>query len=131
MPRGNTDNLKPLSSEEARKNGSKGGKASVAKRRMKKNLLEATNALLSQRIGDGELAQTERAKLLIKSMGLDENDAVTLLAAAAIVYGTIEGSSQMAKLLAEMNAAGSGKAVLPATINVRFEDNSEAKGGGA
>ncbi|MBE6555531.1 MAG: hypothetical protein E7663_04785 [Ruminococcaceae bacterium] len=98
---------------------------------MKKNLLEATNALLSQRIGDGELAQTERAKLLIKSMGLDENDAVTLLAAAAIVYGTIEGSSQMAKLLAEMNAAGSGKAVLPATINVRFEDNSEAKGGGA
>lgn len=43
----NTKNLKRLSSEEARKNGQKGGKASVEKRRQRKTFRELLEIALS------------------------------------------------------------------------------------
>jgi len=46
MGRGNIDNLRVPTSEEARKNGSKGGNASVKSRREKKHLQDALQKLL-------------------------------------------------------------------------------------
>ena len=56
MPRGNKNNLRVLTSEEAREVGRKGGKASVAKRKKNKSLREAAQAILNgtYKCNDGE-----------------------------------------------------------------------------
>lgn len=54
MGRGNVDNLIVPSSEEARKNGSKGGKASGDSRREKRKLQAALQKLLSSKYSIGE-----------------------------------------------------------------------------
>lgn len=61
MARGNTDNLIVPSSEEARKNGSKGGKASGDSRRNKRKLQNALQKLLNSKykIGREEDGQQE------------------------------------------------------------------------
>lgn len=48
MPQGNPENLRVLTTEEAREIGSKGGKASVKARRKKKELRELLEIALSQ-----------------------------------------------------------------------------------
>lgn len=47
MPRGNVENLKRLSSEEAKKNGSKGGKKSAEVRREQKTFKELAKSHLT------------------------------------------------------------------------------------
>lgn len=60
MGRGNINNLIVPSSEEARKNGSRGGKASGDSRRKKRKLQDALQKLLKgeYEIGDGENTET-------------------------------------------------------------------------
>ena len=53
----NTKNLKPLTTEKAREIGSKGGKASVEKRRQNKTFKEIINKFLDGRLEQEELKQ--------------------------------------------------------------------------
>ena len=64
----NIDNLRVLASEEARKIGSKGGKASVEARRQKKSLREKAKLLMSLSIQDQE------ELLKAQELGLNEED---------------------------------------------------------
>ena len=68
MPRGNKDNLKHLSSDEARKNGSKGGLASVQSRRRKKTMREALEQLLFH------TKLSEQTKQMLKAEGVENAD---------------------------------------------------------
>ena len=64
----NVDNLRILTSEEAREIGSKGGKASVEARRQKKSLREKAKLLMSLSIQDQE------ELLKAQELGLNEED---------------------------------------------------------
>ena len=64
----NIDNLRVLTSEEAREIGSKGGKASVEARRQKKSLREKAKLLMSLSIQDQE------ELLKAQELGLNEED---------------------------------------------------------
>lgn len=65
---GKKENLKHLSSEEARKNGSKGGLASVESRRRKKTMREALELLMYKT----ELP--EQTKQMLKAEGISAED---------------------------------------------------------
>lgn len=64
----NIDNLRVLTSEEAREIGSKGGKASVEARRQKKSLREKAKILMSLSIQDQE------ELLKAQKLGLNEEE---------------------------------------------------------
>lgn len=64
----NIDNLRVLTSEEAREIGSKGGKASVESRRQKKSLREKAKLLMSLSIQD------QKELLKAKELGLNEEE---------------------------------------------------------
>lgn len=64
----NIDNLRVLTSEEARKIGSKGGKASVEARRQKKSLREKAKLLMSLSI------QEQEELLKAQKLGLNEKE---------------------------------------------------------
>lgn len=60
MARGNIDNLRVPSSEEARKNGAKGGKKSGDSRREKRKLQGALQKLLNGKYSVGENEETKK-----------------------------------------------------------------------
>ena len=64
----NKENLKHLSSKEARKNGSKGGRASVQSRRNKKTMREALEMLMF------DVEVDEAAKDKLRGAGINEKD---------------------------------------------------------
>ena len=64
----NKENLKHLSSNEARKNGSKGGRASVLSRRNKKTMREALEMLMF------DVEVDEAAKDKLRGAGINEKD---------------------------------------------------------
>ncbi len=64
----NEQNLRQLTTSEAREIGAKGGKASVKSRRRKKSMKEAMNLLL-------DLPVSEKNKEFLQSLGIDEEDA--------------------------------------------------------
>ena len=64
----NKENLKHLSSKEARKNGSKGGRASVQSRRNKKTMREALEMLMF------DVEVDEAAKDKLRTAGISEKD---------------------------------------------------------
>jgi len=66
--KGKKENLKHLSSEEARMNGSKGGRASVAARRNKKTMREALEMLMF------DVEVDEAAKDKLRGAGISEKD---------------------------------------------------------
>ena len=125
MPRGNIDNLRAPTTEEARKIGAKGGKASGEARRKQKNLREAIGSLLAQKIGEGTLPDDPNVKALMDQYGLSEKDRVTALAASAFLSAAIAGSPQHAKLLLEMSETEGARAAMPAKIVISYEDNAE------
>jgi hypothetical protein len=65
---GKKENLKHLSSDEARKNGSKGGRASVQSRRNKKTMREALEMLMF------DVEVDEAAKDKLRGAGINEKD---------------------------------------------------------
>lgn len=66
--KGKKENLKHLSSDEARMNGSKGGRASVQSRRNKKTMREALEILMF------DVEVDEAAKDKLRNAGIDEKD---------------------------------------------------------
>lgn len=68
MGRGNKDNLKPLSTEQARNIGSKGGKASVEAKRRKKTMREALEMLMFK------VKLPEEHRKMLEKEGFTEED---------------------------------------------------------
>ena len=68
MGKPNPQNLKVPTSEEARRNGAKGGKASAEARRKKKTMMEMIEALLTVENTDPALGKT------LKKIGFEEDD---------------------------------------------------------
>ena len=66
--KGKKENLRHLSSDEARMNGSKGGRASVQSRRNKKTMREALEILMF------DVEVDEAAKDKLRNAGIDEKD---------------------------------------------------------
>ena len=131
MPRGNPAKLIPNSArtpQERKDQASRAGRASGEARRKQKNLREAINSLLSQKLKDGAWEDDPNAKRIMERFGLSEEDKITALAAAAILSAVVAGSPQHAKLLADMTATEEQRNALPANINITFADNSEATG---
>ena len=124
MPRGNPENLRVSSPEEARKNGAKGGKASSEARRKKKSLRQALLFLQEQNIG-AAWATDPRAKALMLKAGLTEGDCVAMLTAASIINEAVDGNAQMAKIVSDLTASTEEAKRTPAKIVLMFGDNSE------
>lgn len=96
----NDENLIPLnkrSQRERKEIQSKGGKASNAKKKKKKTLNECAKLLMSLDVKD------DKAKKLLKSMGLDDNDDYTngMLATVAIFKQAMAGNVQAYRVLSE------------------------------
>lgn len=125
MAHPNPQNLRTPTSDEAREIGAKGGKASAASRRKQKNIREAINSLLSQKLKEGHLQDDPGVKVLIERFGLTDDDKVTALAAASILSALLAGSPQHAKLVVDMTANDGEKSSAPTKIVVAFDDNSE------
>lgn len=94
------ENLKPLTQrtkEEQREICSKGGKASVAARRRKKNMREIFRMLKDLPVTDAKM------KAQLKASGIKEDDATYSAAMAfSAMYHAMRGNSQMMRLVFEM-----------------------------
>lgn len=94
------ENLKPLTQrtkEEQREICSKGGKASVAARRRKKNMREIFRMLKDLPVNDAKM------KAQLKASGIKEGDATYSAALAfSAMYHAMRGNSQMMRLVFEM-----------------------------
>lgn len=94
------ENLKPLTQrtkEEQREICSKGGKASVAARRRKKNMREIFRMLKDLPVTDAKM------KAQLKASGIKEDDATYSTAMAfSAMYHAMRGNSQMMRLVFEM-----------------------------
>jgi len=86
MPRTSNGNLRVPTSEEARKNGAKGGKASAEARKEKKRLQESLNKLLSCKIDTNNLANLNED---FRRSGIDTSKmkVADLLALAQVLNG--------------------------------------------
>ena len=94
------ENLKPLTQrtkEERREICSKGGKASVAARRRKKNMREIFRMLKDLPVTDAKM------KAQLRASGIKEDDATYSAAMAfSAMYHAMKGNSQMMRLVFEM-----------------------------
>lgn len=95
------ENLIVPTSEQARKNGAKGGKASAESRRRKKSIMECTKMILDSGI------LPPKAKAQLEKIGVDP-DEITYNAAVAMsmINKALQGDVQAAKLIAEWDTAG-------------------------
>lgn len=122
MGKGNIDNLRVLSTDEARTIGALGGKASGKSRRAKKNMQELLKTLLESRLTDDEF------KAEIKKAGIKDADVTNGMAMLyAMFRSTLAGSSKafvaLMDLLGKENATGKAEAVSDNKIVIEFADN--------
>lgn len=95
----NEQNLRSLSTKEAREIGSKGGKASVQSRKRKKTMKEAMNLLLSKDVSDGN-------KQVLKQLGLEENDMNNqMLAVVSLFQSAVNGNVAAMRLIADITGS--------------------------
>lgn len=98
----NKDNLKPiLSSEEARRRGSKGGKASVKARAEKKTVRKILNELLALQAGD--VKQFEK---LAKLLGVENDKSIKEVYAIVCILNSVKKANmsdleKLVKILGE------------------------------
>ena len=119
MP-GKPENLKVLSPEEARKNGSKGGKASVRARKEKKRLKEYMQLILSMPVVDSDRRES-LGKLGIQERDMDNQ--MLLMAALynrAVETGDVQAIKEIRSIVGDdaQNeiADGGGVVVLPSVM---------------
>lgn len=109
MSRGNKDNLKILSSDEARKYGSIGGKASAEARRKKKSMKEAASTILNLNV-------TEEMKKTLKEMGIEDEDLIMQTATlVSVLQKALKGDIRAVEFLRD--TAGEN----PNSINIKIE----------
>lgn len=95
------ENLIVPTSEQARKNGAKGGKASAESRRRKKSIMECTKMILE----NGILPPKTRDQL--KKIGVDPDEiSYNAAVAMSMINKALQGDVQAAKLIAEWDTAG-------------------------
>ena len=109
----NTKNLKVPTSEQARKYGAKGGKASAKAKREKKLMKEQMLALLSLPLKD------DRAKEQLSKLGIDTDDLDNQMALIVSVYqqalrGNMQAMNQIREIIGEK------------VIEVKIENNIDA-----
>lgn len=113
MGRGNIENLRTLTPEEARKIGSMGGKASVEARRKKKSMKEAASSILSLNV-------TEDMKRTLKKMGVEDEDLIMQTAAlVSVLQKALKGDIRAAEFLRD--TAGEN----PNTVNIKIEKEAD------
>lgn len=123
----NNDNLRRLTTEEAREVGARGGKASVKSRRAKKTMQELLKTLLESKLTDDEF------KAEIKKAGIKDADVTNGMAMLyAMFKSTLGGSSKAFTALMDLlgKEAATGK---PAESNdnrivIEFADNGTTSG---
>lgn len=111
----NVKNLKPniLSTEEAKKLGSKGGKRSVEVRRERKAMKEQMEMLLSLPL------KNDRAKAKFKELGVDTNDMNNQMALIVATYQkALKGDMQAMNVVRELV----GERVQQVEINTNIDD---------
>lgn len=119
----NNDNLRRLTSEEAREVGAKGGKASVKSRRAKKTMQELLKTLLESKLTDDEF------KAEIKKAGIKDSDVTNGMAMLyAMFRSTLNGSSKAFTALMDLYGKenATGKPEAPPSDNrivIEFADN--------
>ncbi len=103
MPRDGTKNLIPFdqrSKEEASEYGKKGGIKSGEARRRKKSLKEAANAVLAMTPSKDQAG----TKLILKSMGIDENDySYGAALVSSMIIQAIKGNTKAAKFIMDIS----------------------------
>lgn len=113
----NEQNLKPkttLSKEEAKRLGSKGGKASVKSRREKKMMKEQMLTLLSLPLKD------ERIKAKFEDLGIDTDDMDNQMALLVSLYqNALKGNVRATSLIMEVI----GEKVIEVNVNQNIDDN--------
>lgn len=90
----NTNNLKPLTTEKAREIGSKGGKASVEKRRQNKTFKEIINKFL-----DGKLEQEELKQQMLNFGFADEEISNKSAVVFSLWKEAIKGNTKATEIL--------------------------------
>lgn len=123
----NNDNLRRLTTKEAREVGARGGKASVKSRRAKKTMQELLKTLLESKLTDDEF------KAEIKKAGIKDADVTNGMAMLyAMFKSTLGGSSKAFTALMDLlgKEAATGK---PAESNdnrivIEFADNGTTSG---
>lgn len=104
MPRGNKNNLKRFSSEEARKNGKKGAEKSAQVRRERKALREIMNALLEKDVTD----MKQYNKVSAMGFDFDEINNATLLVVSLFrraCLGDVAAIKEVRNLIGEDDSA--------------------------
>ena len=122
MGKGNKDNLRCLTSEEARVIGAEGGKASVKSRRAKKTMQQLLKTLLESKLTDAEF------KAEIKKAGIKDADVTNGMAMLyAMFRSTLGGSSKaftaLMDLLGKEAATGKPSEQSDNRIVIEFADN--------
>lgn len=109
----NNENLKPIqNSEDAKRLGSLGGKASAKAKKNKKTMKQALELLLG-------LPVSEHNKQALEKMGIDTNDTNNLmLMMASLMQNAIQGDVKAISLIAELTNAKPISAQEKAKINL-------------
>lgn len=113
----NEQNLKPiktLSKEEAKKRGSKGGKASAKAKRERKAVKEQMLMLLSLPLKD------ERVKAKFEELGINTSDMDNQMALTVSLYqNALKGNVKAMSLILEVI----GEKVIEVNVNQNIDDN--------
>lgn len=110
------DNLRKLTTEEAREIGAKGGKASVKSRRKRKTIRECLEMLLAKDVTDDE------AREMLAGMGIAETDMQNpMLIAVGLFRKAADGDVQAVKTLLE--AMGESKETPGGNVVVNIIDD--------
>ena len=101
-----------LSGEEAARNGSKGGKASVEARRKKRQVMDIVKSLL-----DKKVKNDEKASELAQKYGIDDAKTIKDLYVAVCLYNSMASGSlatleQLMRMLGEDGGNDNGKGAL-------------------
>ena len=124
---GKKENLKHLSSDEARKNGSKGGLASVQSRRRKKTMREALEMLLF----DTKL--NEQTKKMLKAEGIDNTDdfnhqmVITRSLIAKAESGDVQAYNAICQMIGEKPADNINIGGVPTELTIVMKGENDYK----
>lgn len=140
----NEENLIPKTSdqsrEEAKRNGSKGGKASGAARRRKKAMKDSAKALLSMNVCSMNGGSIDKIKALLRSFGYDD-DKATVQDAILISWllSAMKGDVQAGKLLRDTAGESPDMEIKKAELRIKKQllelkrlmaDGGDKDGGG-
>lgn len=107
MPRGNIENLKTFSSEEARRNGKKGGIKSGEARRRKKAMKERLEVLLSMPLDKGNAKDIEKIKnfAALQGQNITVEDAVLIAQIQMALTGNVKAAAFIRDTIGEKPSA--------------------------